>query len=351
MATKRAIEKRKDEHLDLCVNEDVEPRAQSTLLECVHLVHRSLPELALEEIDLSTRLCGTILRAPIVITGMTGGTERADAINRDLVSLAEKHGLAFGVGSQRISSEGAARAASFQLRVIAKTALVLGNIGVTQAAKLGTDGVEALMDSIGADALCVHLNPAQELIQPGGDRDFRGGEAAIANLAARLGERLVVKETGAGISPRTARRLFDLGVRTIDVSGAGGTSWTRVETLRTEGEARALGELFSAWGTPTAACVAGIGGGGLAVIGSGGVRNGLDVAKVIALGARAAGMALPFLRAHQNGGIVAAETLVRSTLDALRTAMLLTGSRDIAALQASKPVITGALREWIEGLA
>ena len=342
-----AISRRKDQHLDLTLHERVEPEGVTTLLEDVHLVHCSLPELALDELDLSVTLCGRRLAAPLVVTGMTGGTARAGAINRDLAAVAERHGLAFGVGSQRIMERHPERAASFRVREVAPTVLLLGNIGGRQAAELGADGAEALMASIGADALCVHLNPAQELIQPGGDRDFRGVAAAIGALAERLGPRLVVKETGAGISPAVGARLASLGVRTVDVSGAGGTSWTRVEALRTvTPQQRALGDAFSGWGLPTGAALEGLAGSGLALIASGGIRDGLDVAKALALGATAAGMALPLLKAHDAGGVEGADAFVRLALDGLRTAMLLTGSRDVAALRASRPLVAGRLAEW-----
>src|SRR5262249_12443677 len=161
--------------------------------------------------DLSTPFFGKRLRAPLLITGMTGGTERAQQVNRDLASLAEELGLAFGVGSQRAMSEDSSRAATFQVRQVAPTVVLLGNMGLVQAAKLGVDGVVRLVDEIGADGLAVHLNPAQELAQPEGDRDFRGGYAVLRQLARRFGERLVVKETGCGLSPAVARRLVECG--------------------------------------------------------------------------------------------------------------------------------------------
>ncbi|HZN93630.1 MAG TPA: type 2 isopentenyl-diphosphate Delta-isomerase, partial [Myxococcales bacterium] len=188
--------RRKDAHLDLCADGDVEPQGNDTLLSQVHLVHCALPELALGDVDLSTPFFGKRLKAPLAITGMTGGTERAQQVNRDLASVAEELGLAFGVGSQRAMSEDPSRAATFKVREVAPTAVLIGNLGVQQAIKLGMDGIVRLVDGIGADGLAVHLNPAQELAQPEGDRDFRGGYALLRQLAKHFGERLLVKETG-----------------------------------------------------------------------------------------------------------------------------------------------------------
>ena len=250
--------RRKDSHLDLCATGDVEPAGNSALFECVHLVHCAMPELSVEEVDLSVPFLGKRLRAPLLVTGMTGGTERAGQVNRDLALLAERHGLAFGVGSQRAMSEQPERAGSFQVRDVAPNVALLGNIGLQQVAQLGLDRVRWLMDSIGADGMAVHLNVAQELTQPEGDRDFRGGYATLEALVKVFGERLLVKETGCGISSRVARRLVSLGVQLLDVSGMGGTAWVRVEQLRAAGRQAQVGEEYAGWGIPTAAAVAAV---------------------------------------------------------------------------------------------
>jgi isopentenyl-diphosphate delta-isomerase len=345
--------RRKDSHLDVAATGDVEPAQNRTLLECVHLVHCALPEMSLAEVDLSARLFGKSLRAPLLITGMTGGTERAGHVNRDLATLAEKHGLAFGVGSQRAMQEDAGRAATFQVRQVAPTAVVLGNIGLKQAGELGADGVKRLGEAIGADGMALHLNAAQELAQAEGDRDFRGGYAVVSALVKSLGDRLVVKETGCGISPDVARRLVELGVRHLDVSGSGGTSWIRVEQLRASGIAEEVADVFSGWGIPTAAAVLGARravGADAVLIASGGIRTGLDAAKALALGADLAGMALPLFRAQQAGGYAGAERALEAVVTALRHALLLTGSRTVQQLQLQKKVITGELKEWVSAL-
>ncbi|HZX97178.1 MAG TPA: type 2 isopentenyl-diphosphate Delta-isomerase [Myxococcales bacterium] len=347
------LPQRKAQHLDLVQRPEVEPDGVDTLLSCVQLVHRALPELALDEVDLSTRLCGKPLRAPLMIAGMTGGTDRAGQINRDLAALAEEAGVAFGVGSMRILLDQPDLLGTFAVKP-ARPPLLVANLGAQQLVQRGTAAALRLIDLLGADAIAIHLNPAQELVQHDGDRDFRGCLEAVAALVREVGsEKVIVKETGCGIGPAVVRELWERGVRAVDVSGAGGTSWPRVEQLRArEPQARALGELLSDWGIPTAACVATARAAApdLELVASGGLRSGLDAARAIALGADVAGCALPLIRAHQQGGIEGARAALQGILHALRAAMLLTGARDAAALRASRPVVLPPLRDWIEGL-
>jgi isopentenyl-diphosphate delta-isomerase len=342
-----AIGERKRAHLDLCEQAEVEYARKTTLLEEVELVHDALPELALGEVDVSTTLLGKRLRAPLLITGMTGGTSEAADINQALARVAEEHGIAFGLGSQRAMQRAPELEYTFAVRTHAPTTLVLANLGLVQAAALKTAEVERLVQRVGADAVCIHLNPAQELIQPGGDRDFRGGLATFARLVRDLPVPVVAKETGCGISRDVAVRLRDVGVRTIDVSGAGGTSWVKVEALRADAAGRDLGEEFADWGIPTAAAVAALRGLGIEVVASGGIRSGLDVAKTVGLGARAAGVALPVFRAYREGGVVAAGRFVERLVEGLRTAMVLTGSRDLEALSRTPLVLGRRLRDWL----
>ncbi len=344
------LEQRKDQHLDLCLNESVERRGVSPLFENVHLLHDALPELDLDQISLQTALLGKTLRAPLLVVGMTGGTERAGLINKDLARVAQAHGLAFGVGSQRAMFVNPARAATYQVRDVAPDVLLFGNIGAQQIAQIGVPGVAELVKRIEADAICVHLNPAQELVQTSGDRSFSGCLDSIRRLVEVLGPRVWVKETGCGISRSVAAQLVAAGVGGIDVSGAGGTSWTRVEALRGRGLQEALGEELAGWGIPTAAAVAAVSELGVPVIASGGLRTGTDVAKALALGATLGGMALPFLKAHEAGGVPALEDAVRLVETALRSVLLLTGSRDVAALRRKPRLLTGELPRWIETL-
>ncbi len=342
------IRSRKADHLDLTARGDVAFKRTSTLFECVRLIHDALPELAVSDVDLACHAVGKVLKAPILIAAMTGGNERSRAINRDLASIAEEKGYAFGLGSQRAMHRDGALADTYSVREVAPTAVVLGNIGGVQAREMGVDAVRNLVDAVRADALCVHLNPAMEVIQVDGDRDFRGVVDTIGDLVRRLEVPVVAKETGCGLSLDTGRRLRDVGVRHVDVSGAGGTSWVAVETQRAEGQGRRLGESFWEWGIPTAASVAWMAETGFStVFATGGVKSGLDIAKAIALGASAGGIARPVLQAWDTGGREGALEFLESVERELRTALLLVGARNTEALASSRPIITGELREWM----
>jgi isopentenyl-diphosphate delta-isomerase len=349
------IGQRKADHLAICAEEDVGFRGASTLLECVRLVHDALPDIRTDEVDPSTVLFGKRLRAPIIIASMTGGTDEAGRINRELASIAQEHGYGFGLGSQRALHVRPGAAPTFRVRDVAPTALVLGNVGVVQARSMTTPEVRSLVESVGADALCVHLNPAMELVQTGGDRDFSGGLDTIARLVSDLGVPVVVKETGCGLSPGVARRLRSAGVLHADVSGAGGTSWVGVETKRAavagDEAARSLGEALWDWGVPTAASVALLAPLGFeTLVATGGMGAGLDVARAIALGASAAGLARPVLRALVARGRAGATAFLGGVESELRAAMLLTRSRDLRALRAAPRVITGELATWLQQL-
>jgi isopentenyl-diphosphate delta-isomerase len=342
-----SISDRKRSHLELCEQAQVEYTGKTTLLEEVDLVHDALPELAVADVDVSQPFLGKRLRAPLLITGMTGGTDEAETINQALAQVAEQHGIAFGLGSQRAMHRSPELGYTFAVRRHAPTALVLANLGLVQAGALATAEVEALARAVGADAVCLHLNPAQELIQPGGDRDFRGGVATLSRLAHELPLPVIVKETGCGISRRVGERIVGAGIKVVDVSGAGGTSWVRVEALRANPDGRELGNAFADWGIPTAAALLGLRGVGLDLIASGGIRSGLDVAKTIALGARVAGVALPAFRAYRDSGVAGVERLISGLVAGLRTAMVLTGARDLAALGRVPVVIGSRLRDWM----
>ncbi|MDQ3367326.1 MAG: type 2 isopentenyl-diphosphate Delta-isomerase, partial [Myxococcota bacterium] len=226
-----AIAKRKSDHLEVAASGRAD-FAKTTLLEHVQLVHQALPELALTDIDLTTALAGKVLRAPLVITGMTGGTPEAAQVNRDLARAAEAAGVAFGVGSQRAMDEYPELAASYEVRDVAPDVVLFGNVGAVQALAMGPARVIELAKRIGADALAIHLNPGQELIQEAGDRDFRGVIAAIARIVEASPVPVIVKETGCGLSVEAARALVGAGVHTVDVAGAGRTSWVAVEAVR-----------------------------------------------------------------------------------------------------------------------
>jgi len=340
------IRRRKQAHLELCTTHDVESR-RTTLLEDVYLLHEALPDLSLFDVDTSVELFGRRLRAPIVISGMTGGTERAGEINRDLATVAQKCGLALGLGSQRALWQDAALADTYRVRDVAPDILLFGNIGAVQARDASPSAVADLAASVGADALCVHLNVAQELVQDEGDRDFRGCLDALARLQESLPVPLVVKETGCGFAPATLARLRATGLRWVDVSGAGGTSWPRVEALRGSPRQRELGETLRDWGIPTAASIAFARAAGLGTIASGGIRDALDVVRALALGAHAVGMALPFLRAHQTGGPAAVSTLAEQLCEGVRALLLLIGARTPERAARAPRRIGATLRSWL----
>ena len=308
MKTLKSSQNRKDDHLELCHRGDVSLPGDRGLWSDINLVHNALPELQLSELNLETKLWGNLaIKAPVMLTGMTGGTEKAALVNRGLSQVCEQIGIPFGLGSQRIMTKSNDVAASFQVRKFAPNVVLLSNIGVNQLRDLGVDRVKALCDQVEADALAIHLNPAMEMIQPGNDadRDFRFGYSTIANAVKKLGLPIIVKECGCGLSPAVITRLINIGVTYVDVSGVGGTSWVKLEALRAEKEhthsreAR-LGMLLADWGIPTAAAVLLASKQSVKVIASGGITNALDATKALVLGADIVGMARPALQVFLN---------------------------------------------------
>jgi isopentenyl-diphosphate delta-isomerase len=339
------IADRKRSHFDLCAREAVEFRAKTTLFEDVELIHHPLVETSLDEIDHGVAVLGKRLNNPIVITGMTGGTEDVGRFNREVAALAGRLGIAFGVGSQRIMFAHPEAARSFQVRESAPDLLLLGNLGIAQAREMKTADVIGLADTIGADAICIHLNAAMEIIQERGDQHFRRSHESIERLVAESPLEINDKETGCGFSRESGEKLASVGVRWIDVAGAGGTSWVGVETLRNRA-LRHLGEAFWDWGIPTAASVCELRDLEIRLIASGGLRNGVQAAKAIALGARLVGVALPVLRAYVADGIDGVELFLRQFCAELRAAVMLCGGRRIDDLTRDRAIIGGRLREW-----
>lgn len=341
------ISSRKVDHIDLCAREDVEYRGKTTLLEQVELLHDALPELSYDEVSLLTSFLGVDLRAPLLITGMTGGASQATRINKELAQVAAELGLAFGVGSQRAILRDRSLASTYQVRDVAPEIAVLGNIGGVQAAEMSTAEVQDLVDLIGANGMCVHLNPGQELTQPEGDRNFRGVLDALQRLSEELQVPVIAKETGCGLSLRALEKIRKTGVSWVDTSGAGGTTWIGVEVLRTPAEKRTVGQQFWDWGVPTAPSVIWAKQHGFQTIASGGLRDGVDCAKALALGADLAGMALPWLRAAHEGGYDSALRFGEEVLKALRTTLVLTGSANLAELKVAPRILGADLRRWI----
>ena len=341
------IEQRKADHLDLCATDEVAFRQRTTLLECVRLVHQALPETTFDSIDTRVRLLGKELRAPLLIAAMTGGHDRAAEINQALASIADELGYAFGLGSQRAMQKRPETSWTYQVRERAPNVLLLGNVGVVQARDLPTETISRMLSDVGADALCMHMNPAMELVQPGGDRDFTRGLQTFRRLWSELEVPVIAKETGNGISREVAAQLRAIGIRYADTSGAGGTSWVGVETLRAEGDGQALGEALWDWGIPTAASVRYCVEAGMTTIATGGIRTGMDAARAIALGASCAGIARHVYQAFLGGGVEGARTFLLRIERELRSVMLLCGATTIEDLQQAPRVVTGELRDWI----
>ena len=332
--------RRKLDHVQLCCSEDVEFKHTTTLLEDVALPHCALPEISADDVALGTKFLGRDMQAPLLIGATTGGAEGVEEINRDLARAAQQLGIGMQLGSQRAMVEHPELTPTYAVRDVAPDILLLGNIGLPQARDLSDAQLRALIDDIDADGLCLHLNAAQEYFQREGDRDFSGGLDAIRRLADVLGEKLIVKETGCGISGAVAQDLVEAGVQTLDVAGAGGTSWVRIEQLRSGEETP-----FSEWGMPTALCLIESQDIECTLIASGGLRSGLDVAKCLALGASLGAAALPFLRAQQRGGAEAAAACGRTLIRELRAACFLTGVASVEDLADVDVILTGKLAE------
>ncbi len=327
---------RKLDHLKLAVRENVEHG--NPWLNDVILIHESTPELDLGKIDTSIEFLGKKLEAPILIVGMTGGVEEAGKINKDLAEVAENLGLAFGVGSQRAMLEKPEVWDTYYVRDVAPETLVFGNIGLAQIDKYPVEKIVNVARKIGADAIAVHLNPAQEAVQPEGDWDFSRKLSALEKLAKEYP--IIAKEVGNGICREIAIKLRKAGVKAIDVGGWGGTNWVKIDAMRA-----GVKTPFVDWGIPTAASILEVS--PIApTIATGGIRNGLDAAKALALGASLVGIGLPVLRWYMAGGKEKVEAELLKFIHELKIAMFLTGSQSIKQLQETNLVITGRLREW-----
>lgn len=331
------ISDRKAEHLAIVVEGRGDQRMRGTGFDAIRFVHVALPEIDYASIDTSTAFLGHGLSAPLMVSAMTGGTAEAAQINLNIAEACATLGVALAVGSQRIALEGrGAGGLGRELRARAPRVPILGNLGAVQLKRgMGIDEALRAVDMLEADALMLHLNPLQEAIQPGGDRDFGGLLDRIEALAAALPVPLGVKEVGAGLSAAIGRRLLDAGVVILDVAGVGGTSWARVEAERGDERLRRVAAPFLDWGIPTAEAVTGMAPvmrPGATLVASGGIRHGLDVARALRLGADLAGQAAGALPAARDSAEALAAHL-SEVLEQLRIAMFCTGSADLAALR------------------
>jgi len=330
------LEQRKADHIRINVEEDVNFRGLTTGLEQYYLVHQALPELDFATIDTSTQLLGKTLSSPLLISSMTGGTSKAHEINIALATAAQEIGIAMGLGSVRAALEDPSLAYTFQVREVAPDILLMANIGAVQFNYgYGLKECQRAVDLCGADVLILHFNPLQEAVQPEGDHNFSGLLDKIEEICRHLSVPVIAKEVGWGFSKEAARMLASAGIAAIDVAGAGGTSWSQVEMHRapTARHARVAGA-FIDWGIPTADSILFCREAApeLAIIASGGIRNGIDVAKCIALGATVGGTAGDFLRAAVSGGVEGVIDTAGAFTDELRVAMFCSGAANIPAL-------------------
>ncbi len=339
MPDESQTEGRKVDHIRIVLGEDVAAKGVVTGFAAYRLPHTALPEIDLNAVDTRLSFLGKSINAPLLISSMTGGAGIAERINLALAEAAEQLGLPMGVGSQRAAVMDTRLASTYQVRKIAPNIPLLANIGAVQLNYgFGVDQCRRAVEMIEADALILHLNPLQEAVQPEGNTNFKGLLARIEELCRALEVPVVAKEVGNGISGHDARRLYACGVRVIDVAGAGGTSWSEVERFRQNTErGRRVAAAFADWGIPTTEAIRQVRAAlpEVTIIGSGGVRSGVDVAKAIALGADLAGTARPTLAAAiaERGAEVVIESL-EGWISELRVAMFCSGCADLAALRA-----------------
>jgi len=342
--------RRKIEHIEICLDEEVQCQ-RSTMFEDIEFVHNALPEINKDKIDLTTNFFGLRASAPLVIAAMTGGHPKTKNINQRLASAAEELGLPIGVGSQRAAVEDPSLADTFTIvRESAPSVPVIANIGATHV-----DVAPEAVEMIDADILAIHLNPLQEAIQPEGDCNSIGALESIASIVESVDVPVIVKETGAGISSDVAKRLEEVGVVGVDVGGVGGTSWAGVEYFRAQKEdddlKAQLGLEFWDWGIPTALSVLMVlDSTELDVIATGGIRSGLDIAKALALGATAAGVAHPLLRQAVHGSSLDVVVELERFLEGLTVAMYLTGSEKVEDLSSKQLILSGKLVESLKSL-
>ena len=348
----KQTESRKAEHIRICLTDKAQARKVTTGFEDVQFVHRALPEVDKAKIDVSTKVFGHKFSAPLIVGAMTGGTSEATRINAAIAEAVETLQLGMGVGSQRAAIENPKLAETFAVaRKKAPNAFLIANIGGIQLVHgWGVKEVKKAVEMIDADAMAVHLNALHEAVQPEGQTAFKGVLAKICEVAGAIDQPVIVKETGAGITAKDAKRLEDAGVKGIDVGGAGGTSFAAVEYYRSEASSvqHFLGDAFWDWGIPTVVSLAETAQAvKIPVIASGGVRSGMDVAKSLALNACLASVCQPALEAAVNGA-KATEQMLSFLMEELRTVMFLVGAEKVKKLSEAPLVVTGKTAEWLK---
>lgn len=349
----KEIRKRKAEHIRISLNHDVQARGVTTGFEDVHFIHNALPEIDKKEIDLTATFFGHKLAAPLMVGAITGGTQEAIEINATIAEAVEELGLGMGVGSQRAAIEDKKLEASFSIaRKEAPTAFLIANIGGVQLVhEYSLKEVKKAISMIDADAVAIHLNSLQEGVQPEGQTNFRGVLQKIGEIAGELDTPIIVKETGAGIAAEEAKKLVVAGAKAIDVSGAGGTSFAAVEHYRARGQKntfqRHLGDVFRDWGIPTAVSIVEVSQTvDVPVIASGGIRNGVEIAKALAMGASFASLSQPLLETATKS-VKETKNALSLLIEELRNTMFLLGAGNLHSLEKTSLVIDGGTAEWL----
>ena len=350
---KSNTENRKLDHIEICINENVCANVTAGFEE-VSLIHNAIPELDLDEIDTKTYFFGKKIDYPIMFAAITGGHETTKIINENIAIVAEKLNIPVGIGSQRAALEDERLKNTYKtVRDIAPSVFLVGNVGISQIINDGTNIVKKSIEMIDADAIAIHCNVLQELIQPEGDRKFRGALSALSKIVESVNVPVIVKEIGSGISSDVAKKLKDIGISGIDVGGLGGTSWAAVEYYRTKSltddKNLRLGESFWDWGISTAISIFETKNAiseSMNLIATGGIHSGQDIAKSIALGADVAATAGHILGSAQKSDKVLLDTL-NLMMSELKYSMLLTGSKTINELKITNLVVSGKTAEWL----
>lgn len=343
------IKRRKREGIEIPLKENIQGRTASTYLEYVKLLHNALPEINYDQIDLSIEFLNRSFSAPLIIDSMTGGTDEAFVINKRLGLIAERYGLGMGLGSQRAGLKSDKLVESYSIaRKVAPNAFLIANIGGAQLSDgLSNSDILKIIKMIDANALAIHLNPLQELIQPEGEPRFKGILKKISNLVNEVEIPIIVKEVGSGISADVAIKLEKSGINSINVAGAGGTSWAGIEKIRADQHNEylksQLGELFWDWGIPTALSILLVSNSvKIPVIASGGLRNGLEIAKCLILGANVCAMAFPFLK-RASKSEEELEKFTQLILSEIRSTMFLLGAKDVHSLKNTRYILIDKL--------
>jgi len=349
-------ERRKIEHIEICLTNKVESYT-STWFEYVRFVHNPLPEINIDEIDVSTSFLGRKISLPLMISGMTGGSQISKKINKMLAEVAEQKQIPIGVGSQRAGIENPKLIETYRIvRDVAPTTIVIGNIGAPQiSSEYDISKIIKAIEMIDADALAIHLNALQEAIQPEGNAKYKGVIEKIGKIQSELDIPIIVKETGAGLTRNAVKILKEnYGIKIFDVSGLGGTSFSAVEVHRAirikDEHKEKLGKLFWDWGVPTAAALVDLYtfSDEITIIASGGIRTGIDICKSLSLGAHIAGMALPFLKVIHGSGVEGAMKFIDFIEDQIKICMFLIGASSVEKIRKASIFIYGPLAEWVK---